>query len=216
MAQSDRLRGLKFVGWVLESFGPLIAFYALLKTVGLLAAIISGLVTGVLLVAREIWRDRRVSALTAFTALSVVIFGFLELRYRTGFFVKLEPALGNAVTGLFFLGTVALGRPLIVEIAEKQRGSRMPDSARAYMRTLTVVWGLFFFARTAAYVWMAYHVSLERALVIRGVLGPVSFGLLFAAEIGYRFLRFGKKALFPEDEENASLPKPDGVEATAS
>lgn len=204
-ASSSVKRALKTLGWVLQSFGPLVSFYVILKIWGLLPAIVTGLVIGAALVAFEIWRERKVSTLTLFTALSVAVFGALDLKFQTGFFIKLEPALGNVVTGLFFLGTVVAGQPLICEIAEKQ-GEALTARARAYLRKLTIVWGLFFFVRAAGYVWMAYHLTLERALVIRGILGPVSFGALFALELGYRSLRHGKAGIDARSPAGLAAP----------
>ena len=190
--------------WVLESFGPLLVFLILEHTVGLLAAIISSIVSGALLVGLQIARERKISPFTAFVAASVAVFGVLDLKYRTGFFVKLEPALGNTVTAMFFLGTVAVGRPVIIEIAEKQRGHAVSEKARAYLRTLTIVWGVFFLARAAGYVWMAYHLTLDQALAIRSVLSPVSFGAMIVGEMGVRYLRYGKKGFRSEEDAPAN------------
>ncbi len=187
-------RALRTLGWLFQSFGPLATFYVILEVWGLLPAIVTGLVLGAVLVAYEIWREKRASTLTLFTAASVAIFGVLDLKYQSGFFVKLEPALGNAATGAFFLGTTLLGRSLLVELVEQQRGGPAPEAVRRYLRHVTLAWGLFFFARAAGYVWMAYHLTLERALVIRGVLGPISLGLRCGGEVAWRFLRFGKRA----------------------
>jgi intracellular septation protein A len=182
--------------WALESFGPLLAFLAFEHLLGLLAAIISSIVIGALLVVRQIARDKKVSPFTAFIALSVVVFGVLDLRYQTGFFVKLEPALGNAVTALFFLGTVVIGKPVIVEFARRQR-PELSERGLVYLRKLTVAWGVFFILRTGVYVWMAYHLSLDAALAIRGIAGPVSFGVMIFGEMGFRYLIYGKKAFGP-------------------
>jgi intracellular septation protein A len=186
-----------------ETFAPLVIFYAFEHLYGLVAAIVSGIVSGALLVALQIRRERKVSAFTVFVAASVVVFGALDLRYRTGFFVKLEPALGNALTGAFFLGSVLWGAPLIVEFAERSAGRKL-DRVRGYLTVWTVVWGLFFFARSGAYVWMAYHVALDRALLLRGVLGPLSFGALFVAEFAVRFLVYGRRAFGKLPEEPAA------------
>jgi len=180
------------VRFVLESFGPLIAFVVLEHTVSLFAAIIASIVTGVALVALQIARDRKVSPFTAFIAVSVAVFGALDLKYQSGFFVKLEPALGNTFTGLFFLGTVLVGRPIIRELAEKQRGEKLGERAHGYLRTLTVVWALFFFVRASVYLWMAFRLSIDQALAIRAVVGPASFGALIVGEMGVRWLRWGR------------------------
>jgi intracellular septation protein A len=190
--KTDRWRTtLRFV---LESFGPLIVFVVLEHAVSLLAAIISSIVTGVVLVAVQIKRDGKISPFTAYIAASVALFGGLDLKYQSGFFVKLEPALGNVLTGLFFLGTVAVGRPVIVELAQKQRSEPFTERGVAYLRALTMIWGLFFFVRAAAYVWMAYRLTIDQALAIRSVAGPVSFGVMIVGEWGVRYLRFGKAA----------------------
>ena len=190
----DKKRALGTLSWFSQSFGPLVVFYACEHLFGLLAAIISGIVTGAALVAWQVAKERKVSPFTAFIATSVVAFGILDLRYQTGFFVKLEPALGNAVTGAFFIGSVLWGAPIIVELAERSLGRKL-DKARRYLATWTVLWGLFFFLRATAYVWMAYNVTVDRALAIRGVLGPLSFGVMIVGEMLVRRLIYGEKAL---------------------
>ena len=182
------------VRFVLESFGPLIAFVVLEHTVSLFAAIVSSVVTGVVLVALQIHRDKKVSPFTAYIAASVAVFGVLDLKYQTGFFVKIEPAIGNALTGLFFLATVVFGRPIIAELAQKQRAEPFKPSSVAYLRAVTIAWGLFFFVRASIYVWMAYRLTIDQALAIRSVGGPLSFGVMIFGEMGVRYMKWGKKA----------------------
>lgn len=187
-----------FARFLAESFGPLVVFWVLEHTLGLLAAIISSIACGVVLVVLQVVRDKAVSPFTAFVAASVAIFGALDLKYQTGFFVKLEPALGNTITGIFFLSTVAFGKPIIRELAEKQRGSKLPDRASGYLRSLTIVWGFFFFVRAALYVWMAFKLTLDQALAVRAIASPVSFCAMIFGEMGVRWLRWGKEA-FKDD-----------------
>jgi intracellular septation protein A len=196
---SPRDRVVRLVAWVLESFGPLLGFWIVFRIAGLVPAIVVGIVVGAALVVRTVVRERRVSPFTAFTALSVVVFGALDLRYRTGFFVKLEPALGNAVAGAFFLASVVWGRPVIIELAERSTGRPLPH-ARAYLTGWTIAWGAFLFLRAAAYVWMAYFVTLERALELRAFAGPASFGAMFVLE-------FATRRLFARAKRTAALPE---------
>lgn len=177
------------VGWGFETFGPLIAFVIFEHTMGLVAAIVSGIVTGAALVTLQIVREKKISPFTAFIAASVVVFGALDLHYRTGFFVKIEPALGNAITGIFFLGTVVIGRPVLIEFAEKRMGRKL-ERAYPYLRGWTVVWSFYFFLRAAVYVWMAYRLTIDQAMAIRSIAGPASFGAMFLAEMGVRKLVF--------------------------
>jgi intracellular septation protein A len=191
MTALQRAKG--FVFWLAESFGPLVVFYACLHLFGLVPAIVSGIACGALLVANGILRDKRVSPFTAFIAANVVVFGFLDLRYQTGFFVKLEPAFGNVAVGLFFLFSVALKRPILIEFAERASG-RSLERAYGYLRAWTVVWALFFFLRAAGHVWLAYTATLDQALAARAVLGPLSFVAMFAIEMPIRFLVYGARA----------------------
>jgi hypothetical protein len=55
---------------------------------------------------------------------------------------------------------------------------------------------------------MAYNLTLERALVVRGVAGPVSLGVMFVGEMGYRYLRYGKQAFEDPSEAPAVAPEP--------
>jgi intracellular septation protein A len=192
----------KSVGWVVQNFGSLIVFIAFEHLFSLLAAIIAGIVTGAIQVAWQIIRERKISPFTAFIAASVVGFGILDLHYQTGFFVKIEPALGNSLTGCFFLGTVVVGKPIIIEFAEKAMGRQLPVTAHPYLRNWTIAWGLFFFVRAAVYVWMAYRLTIDQALAIRSIVGPASFGALFLVEMVTRKLVFPKKKPEPNPEPN--------------
>ncbi len=201
-----RPKWLTSAAWTFQNFGPLIVFIAFEHLVGLLAAIISGIVSGVILVAWQIIRERKISSFTAFIAASVVGFGMLDLHYQTGFFVKIEPALGNALSGCFFLGTVLVGRPIVIELAEKAMGRSIPVTAHPYLRNWTIVWGLFFFVRAAVFVWMAHSLSIDRSLAVRAIVGPLSFGGMFLVEMATRRLFFPnlESAQTPERNQGTS------------
>jgi intracellular septation protein A len=205
-------RIVRFASWTCETFGSMAVFYACLHFFGLVAAIVSGIITGVAFVIRGIVRDRRVSPFTAFIAVNVAVFGFLDLHYRTGFFVKIEPAFGNAATGLFFLGSVLVGRPIITEFAERASGRKL-TRAYGYFRVWTCIWGLFFFLRAAGHVWLAYYVALEKAVILRSVLGPLSFVALFAVEIPIRYLVYGQRG-FQKKQPSEALHPLGGPSAT--
>ena len=190
----ERLRGM--LAWVLQTFGPLLAFWVALRLGGLVTAIVVSLVVSVFLLARTVVRERRVSPFTAFIAASVAVFGVLDLHYRTGFFVKLEPALGNVATGAFFLGSILWKRPVVIELAERASGRPLPQAHR-YLTVWTALWAGFFFVRASVYVWMAYRLSLEHALGVRAVIGPLSFGGMFVAEGLTRRLVFPKRGAAP-------------------
>jgi intracellular septation protein A len=179
--------------FVIESFGPLIIFYVCEHSYGLLAAIISGIVTGAILVGIQITRERKISPFTAFVAASVVVFGAVDLKYRTGFAVKIEPALGNVITGIFFIGTAVFGRPLVNELLEKQLGKPLDPALRNYFRDYTIALGFYMFVRAGVFVWMAYNLTLDQVLFVRGTALPLSFVVPIVGEMLVRHFMFGRK-----------------------
>ncbi len=182
---------LRFVS---ETFGPLLVFYGFEHTLGLRAAIVAGLVTGAVSLALEIRRTRRFSAMTAYVTVALVVFGWLDLHYATnGTFLKLEPVFGGTAIALFFLGSSVIGRPVIVELAEKQLGHALPPKARPYVARLNVVWGLFFLARAGLYLWLSFRLTLDQFMGWRVVIGN-SWLALIGLEILYRRRRFGAAA----------------------
>ncbi|MBK8169650.1 MAG: septation protein IspZ [Sandaracinaceae bacterium] len=194
---------LRLLYWLFESFGSLLVFYIVEHSYGLLAAIVAGITQAIIFLSIQIVRERHVSRLTAFSGAMVVLFGALDLYFQSGFFVKLEPAIGNLVFGGFFLWTVLSGKPIIAELAMRERPT-LSAVVQTYLRNLTLVWVLFFAARAALYTWMAFSMNLDRALAVRAFLGPLSFGAMFLGEYAYRYLRFGKRAFSKESAPTTS------------
>ena len=210
MSAGGRQRLMSALRFLAETFAPLGIFMGAKHLFGLVAAIAVGIALSLLLLAFQIRRDRRMSPFTAFVAASVIGFGALDLYFRTGFFVKLEPALGNAVTGAFFTGSVLWGSPVIIEFAERSLGRKV-DEARRYLTVWTLLWGAFFFLRAGVHLWMAYNVSLDRALLIRGLVGPLSFAVMIGTEMATRWLFYGKRAFgkAPAPADSAPTPAPE-------
>jgi intracellular septation protein len=205
----NRLLGL--LRWLLETFGSVIAFMVVQARYGLVRAVIAGAAVGLVAVAIEIARERRVSTLTAFVAASVVIFGALDLRFQSARFIALEPAVGNLLTAGLFFGSIVTGKPIVIEIAERGRGAPLDrPEVRRYLRGVTAAWGLFFVLRAATYVWMAFQVSLQTSTLVRGTLMPLSFGAMFGLEMLARYLRFGRRA-FGRGAAAATNSPPDSL-----
>jgi intracellular septation protein A len=194
--------------WAFESFGPIIAFLGVEHAFGLVPAIVAGVVVSIAIVAFQWVREKTPSKLTVITAASVVVFGLLGLVFRSVFFLKFEPVVENLIWAGVFFASAATGAGLIVEMVERKSGV-LPEARRRYLHRLTIAWGVFMLARAAAYAWMAFHLTLDQAIATRAVVGPVSLGGMFALEMGYRYLRYGKKGFkTPAAPAVASTAKP--------
>jgi hypothetical protein len=104
-------------------------------------------------------------------------------------FLQLRENLVTGVIGLVFLGSVAIGRPLIYYLARagmQRRGASgeladfegMRDSPlfRQTMRLMTLVWGGGLVARTALAAVLVFSVSIPTYLAIQPILGYATMG----------------------------------------
>ncbi|HXC56522.1 MAG TPA: septation protein IspZ [Rhizomicrobium sp.] len=119
--------------------GPLIAFFAAFQFFGIYAA--TGAFMALVLVSLGLgyWLEKRVSPVTLFTAVIVMVFGGLTLYLKNDTFLKIKPTIIYATFCAVLLGGLAFNR-LFIKYALAFE-FEMPESA---WRTLTWRWGLFF------------------------------------------------------------------------
>jgi intracellular septation protein A len=95
-----------------------------------------------------------------------------------------QPVVVNGLWAFAFLGSAALGRPLIGTFAAEMVD--IPDEVQAsatYRRIFGVasaVWGAYFLVRTALRLWVLADGSIERFLVVNAVTGIPIILALFA------------------------------------
>jgi hypothetical protein len=104
-------------------------------------------------------------------------------------FLQLRENLVTGVIGLIFLGSAAIGRPLIYYLARagmRRQGQSgqladfetMRDSPlfKRTMRVMTLVWGFGLVARTALAAILVFSVSIPTYLAIHPILGYATMG----------------------------------------
>jgi intracellular septation protein A len=171
--------------FLLTEFGPLIVFWALALTLGSKAAI-AGSVAYIL--ADAAWRYRRrlpVTRLYIFSSALTVMFGAIDLFAVTPFMLKYESVLTNVATGAAFVIGARGAKPMLQELAEKQRGSAFPEGAdiRRFFQLFTLLWAAYFFLKAAFYYWLGAALPLTEALAVRSVVGGVSLGAMIALSV---------------------------------
>jgi intracellular septation protein A len=174
-----------FLGWLLQSFGPLIVFLVTKRFFGLRPAIALTLVWTLAELSYLLaWRRERPTAFFWFSAGITLVFGALDLYADAPVFFRYEAVLTNLLVGLYFGATVFAGKPLIQEFAEKAGTASLDrPGAREYLRLLTVAWAAFFFAKAALYLYLAESgLSFEEATAVRSVVGPVGFAVMLGGE----------------------------------
>jgi intracellular septation protein A len=136
-------------------------------------------------------RSRTVDALSLLVVTGIAL-SLLALWGGGGAkFLQLRENLVTGVIGVIFLGSVAVGRPLIYYLARaNMRRSGASDSLadfeglrenvffRRVMRVMTLVWGAGLVARTALAAILVFSVPIPTYLAIQPILGYATMGAL--------------------------------------
>jgi intracellular septation protein A len=204
----DKFRTLAKIAF--ENFGPVLVFYAVNHFYGLKPAIAASILYTTAEIISKVSKNKKLTSLFKFSAIMTLVFGAVDLYSQQIFMFKYEACVSNVFTGLFFGASLFSEKTVLQEFREKSGDSKPVTRDRvAYFKILTAVWTIYFFAKASAYFWMASHMSLEKGLLIRTLLGSMSFYALLLISI------FGSKKLFPLMKKWNLLPNSETEESLA-
>jgi|SRR5580658_2849779 len=199
----QRLRAvLSFVLW---EFGPLVVLLALSAAFGLKVAIAGTIAFVIVDALRRLWLHIPFTRIYLLSSGLAIIFGTIDLLSQTPFMLKYEAVITNVATGIAFVVGARGDKPMLQEIAE-QRRQAFPDrpDVRYFFRLFTLLWAVYFFVKAAVYLWLGAILPLQRAIVLRSVIGSISLGLmiLLSVTLGRRlFFLCRRLGLLPVVEE---------------
>lgn len=153
-----------------QTLAPLVVFYVALVTLGHTWAFISALALCYLMVAIRLVRRQGVPAMLLLGVVLMTARAAIALATGSIFLYFLQPSLGNFAIGALFLGTVALGRPLVGRLAGEFCG--IPAEVvshhrlRAFFRQVSLIWATVFCVNGAVAIWMLVSVPIGQYLVI--------------------------------------------------
>ena len=153
-----------------NTLAPLAVFYAALMTLGLTWAFISALAVCYGTLAVRLVRRQPVPAMLLLGAVLITARGVIGLATGSVFLYFLQPSLGNFAMGALFLGTVAVGRPLVARLAGEFCG--FPDEVvkhhrlRTFFRQVSLIWAVVFCLNGAVAIWMLVSVPVGQYLVL--------------------------------------------------
>ena len=161
---------------LLIEMGPLVAFFIANWKAGIFWG------TGVFMVATAAaltasWvLTRKIAMVPLVSAVFVALFGALTLWLHSELFIKVKVTLINALFGAVLLGGVAMGRSYIKLIM----GEAVKLTEEAW-RTLSVRWGLFFFAMAGLneVIWRNFSTDAWVNFKVFGLL-PITLVFAFA------------------------------------
>lgn len=175
---------------------PYLVYTETQARVGQVHALLASSIPPVLWSMFEFARKRRVDALSVLVIAGIVLsllafFGGGSVR-----FLQLRENLVTGVIGLVFLGSAAIGKPLIYQLARAGMLRKSPAEAakfealrgdkyfRATMNIMTLVWGFGLLAETVAACALVFMMPIGAYLLVSPVIGYGTMGGL----AGWTFL----------------------------
>ncbi|MFI4975911.1 MAG: VC0807 family protein [Caulobacterales bacterium] len=168
----------------------------------------------------EFVRKRRVDALSMLVLAGIALSLLAFLGGGGVRFLQLREKLVTAAIGLIFLGSAAIGRPLIYHLAratsmrrsssEAQELEALRDNVyfRRTMMVMTLVWGLGLVTEAAVASALVFALSIRGFLVVSPVIGYSTMGALglWTAWYARRQRRLGAARQAAADAAAAEAP----------
>jgi hypothetical protein len=138
----------------------------------------------------EFARARRIDALSMLVLLGIALSLLAMLGGGSVRFLQLREKLVTVTVGVVFLGSAAIGRPLMYELVRaflartndpeltRVESVRNEGFFRSIMTTMTLVWGVGLLADAAVSVALLYVLSIRTYLVVNPILGYATIGSL--------------------------------------
>lgn len=204
----DRIKRL-FI-FIFSNFGPLVGFYLTNQIWGLKAAVLASVI---LVVAEFFWlksKKEKISSFFYFSSTLVIVFGMLDLSIQEPFFMKFEATLTNVFFAVFFGISLFKEKSIVQEFAETQKRTSMEQSQdkKFFFRLFTAFWCLYFVVKAVFYLWLNFNTSLNEGLLLRLVIGKISFWIMMFISIGlprYNWKFLEKMKVFPSQKINRAL-----------
>lgn len=146
-------------------------------------------------------RSRRVDALSVLAVVGIVLSTLAYFGGGSAQMLQLREKLVTLAIGLAFLGSAAIGKPLIYPLARATM-ARQSDNAlaefdakgndalvRHTVMVMTLVWGIGLLLDFAVSVALIYALSVEQYLVVGPIIGYVAIGGMMLWTILYRRYR---------------------------
>lgn len=188
-----RANGLKLVAELAFNFVlPFAIYNALSGRFGPAPALMAAAAPPVAWTVINFIRERKVDAISILVLAGIVL-SLIAFAGGGGVkFLQLREHLVGGLVGLVFLGSAAIGRPLIFHLARagsRRRGGPAAAAVEAasgdagFRRATmlaTLVWGVGLLAVCAANCTLVFMLSIRQFLLISGPIGYTSLGLLTA------------------------------------
>jgi hypothetical protein len=177
---------------------PFVIYNLTDKQLGDVGALIASSIPPIAWSIGQFVRSRTVDALSLLVVTGIALSMLALMGGGGAKFLQLRENLVTGVIGVIFLGSVAIGRPLIYYLARANFTRRAASSELAEfegmrdnvyfkrtMRVMTLVWGAGLVFRTVVAAILVFTVSIPTYLALHSVLGYATMGALAAWTLWY-------------------------------
>lgn len=143
-------------------------------------------------------RNRRVDALSVLAVVGIALSAIAFFGGGSAQFLQLREKMVTLLIGLAFLGSAAIGKPLIYPLARATMARESAETLAEFdswgydalirhtMMVMTLVWGFGLLADFLVSTVLIYTLSIEQYLVVGSILGYATMGGLAFWTILYR------------------------------
>jgi hypothetical protein len=181
------------------NFGlPLIIYDSVAPQSGDVVALMASSLPPMLWSLAEFVRRRRVDALSVLVLAGIALSLLAMLGGGSVRFLQLRENLVSALIGLVFLGSAAIGRPLIYQLARAGLARKSPAEVAAFelkldlprfrrvMTIMTLVWGIGLLASSAVACALVFELRIHDYMIVSPFVGYGSMGALGLWTIWYQ------------------------------
>lgn len=188
--RSSRIQHARTVlQFIFLNFAPPIAFFCVFQLKGAKPAIAVAVVLTVIQVLTHLVLRQRLSPFFLTASAFTALFGCMDFMVHEPRFFRLEPFAENFMLGILFGLTVLANKPIALWFAQAMPVQLRPDLSDGtglYLRQVTIAWIIYFFTKSAVFLYLAFQVDLGKLIVLRTIIGGVSLAVMFGGEILYR------------------------------
>jgi len=183
--KKQSLRSLFFGGLL-----PIVIYTILEEKVGPLWGLVFGMVFGLFEILFEAFRYRKVETVTWIGNGLLLGMGVISLVTQEGIWFKLQPALLELGMAILLWGSLVMGKPLLVMMADKQKTfeSIQPEIAsilRARFKGITFRLGIFFFIHSLIATYAAFFWSTRSWALLKGLGLTLTMLVYLGLEVFY-------------------------------
>jgi intracellular septation protein A len=170
---------------------PVVVYDAVHPAVGDVKSLLASMVPPLLWSIAEFARKRKIDIVSIFVIAGIVLSLLAFIGGGSAKFLQLRENMVSGIIALAFLGSAAIGRPLIYEFARTSMRRQSAEKAATFeqlnernvnvrrsMTFMTLVWGSVLLLQTLLACALVFIVSIPTYLIVSPILGYGTMGAL--------------------------------------